>query len=199
MVEMGSHRELLDLEGVYAELWNGKSAKDLVRTKTLLTRGSPRIIAGGRRREIGDIVLLCTHNSTLLLYKTYNLAIVMKQYSGPSALQTKAQPIRMPTPQIDSALSPRCRFSTFSFLPFFFFSSLSHSHLQSVTHFRCFSILRPIPFLFHPACSSRGKKELDHYLHCPSSDPDRPACALVLFPSLGLSSPPSQCETAVQV
>lgn len=24
VVEMGSHRELLDLEGVYAELWNGK-------------------------------------------------------------------------------------------------------------------------------------------------------------------------------
>lgn len=23
VVEMGSHRELLDLEGVYAELWNG--------------------------------------------------------------------------------------------------------------------------------------------------------------------------------
>lgn len=24
VAEMGSHRELLDLEGVYAELWNGK-------------------------------------------------------------------------------------------------------------------------------------------------------------------------------
>lgn len=65
VVEMGSHRELLDLEGVYAELWNGKLA-DLARPEDIAnTKQSKnhrwRKKKGNRRHSTTS----CTHRTAV--------------------------------------------------------------------------------------------------------------------------------------
>lgn len=60
VVEMGSHRELLDLEGVYAELWKGK-----LLSRTVVNNAnwsSPGIIAGRAARGSSGVVQTVKNN-----------------------------------------------------------------------------------------------------------------------------------------
>jgi hypothetical protein len=52
VVEMGSHRELLDLEGIYSELWNGKYKYTPVISR-IETRGTE---GGGGVDSVSDAI-----------------------------------------------------------------------------------------------------------------------------------------------